>query len=296
MIVLAIFLMQGCSKKKDLQLLSPRQIAELYIKPENQSDIKLRRQIIYFPPGTSEAEIRKRVESAVPSRDTKEDERMLRAAGLRMTTEYEKILTEDTAEVGVVAKIGVGLSFKRKPADQLIMKKDNGIWKVDYYRGSLTKEQLISAIRENPKAAWAYYNLGVETLADNPYKAYKYFNKYYELEPKGFWVDSLLLDSVEFHRNPQKMEQILLENIQKTPENSDGQAVDYVRLGRLFTEHEDLKKAQMYLDKAAAILKENSCRNTYIIQELEDAQEELKLRKEGKYHDILDEIEKSQNK
>lgn len=291
MVILSVFLMQGCSKKKNLESLSPRQVAELYIKPENKSDIELRRQIIYFPPGTSEAEIRKIVCAASPSRDAKGGERMLRAAGLRMATEYEKILTEDTAEVGVVAIIGIGPLSKRKPADQLIMKKDNGIWKAHYYRGSLTKEQLVDTIREDPQTAWAYYHLGAEILADNPYKAYKYFNKYYELEPKGFWVDSQLLEDVEFHRNPQKMEQILLENIERAPENSQSRVSSYIRLGQLFTAHKDFKKAQMYLDKAEDMLRENFPNNRNLSERLEKVVRELDLKKSGEYTDILTELE-----
>jgi len=290
-IVLSVLLMQGCSKKKNLESLSPRQVAELYVDLDNSYDTELRRQIIYFPPGTSEAEIKKRLGPSSPSRDAKGGALLVRIAGLKMTTEYEKILTEDTAEVGVVAKIGFGPLSKRKPADQLIMKKDNGIWKVHYYRGSLTKEQFIDTIREDPQAAWAYYHLGMETLSDNAYKANKYFNKYYELEPKGFWVDEQLLENVKFHRNPQKMEQILFENIERAPKNSDGQAVDYIRLGQLFTEHENFKKAQMYLDRAKNILKINSCRDVYIIKKLEKAWQELELKESGKYTDILTELE-----
>jgi hypothetical protein len=290
-IVLSVFMMQGCSKKKDLKSLTPRQVAELYVDLENDYDTELLRQIIYFPPGTSEEEIRKRIGPSSPSKDAKGGARILRAAGFSVTTKYEKILTEDTAEVGVVMKMGIGPLSKRKPFDQLIMKKDNGIWKAHYYRRSLTKEQLIDTIREDPQSAWAYYHLGMETLSDNPYRAYKYFNKYYELKPKGFFVDSELLRDVEFHRNPQKMEQMLLENIQKTPENAKGRAIDYMRLSQLFTEHEDFEKARTYLGKAENIQKVKFSRTTS--EKLKKAWQELELKKSGKYTDILTELEQN---
>jgi len=290
MVVLSFFLMQGCSKKKDLKSLSPRQVVELYHKASNERDTELLRKIIYFPPGTTEAEIRKRVGHSSLSRDAKAANRMMKIMKTKIATKYEKILTEDTAEVGVVAKIGVGPFSKQIPGDQYVMKRENGTWKVHYSRGSLSREQLIDVIRENPQTAWAYYRLGMKIQSDNPYKAYKYYQKYYELEPKGFWADRYR-DVIKDFGDAPKMEQMLLENIQKTPENSDGQAVDYIRLGQLFTEHENFKKAQMYLDKAKNILKINSCRDVYIIKKLEKAWQELELKESGKYTDILTELE-----
>ena len=291
MIVLSVFLMQGCSKKKNLESLSPRQVVELFHKASNECDTELLRQIMYFPPGTSEAEISKRVGPSSLSTDAKGAARMMDAMKMKIAVKYEKILNEDTAEVGVVAKIGVGPLSKRIPGDQIVMKRENGIWKVHYSRGELTREDLVGVIRENPQTAWAYYCLGMKIQSENPYRAYKYYQKYYELEPKGFWADRYR-DVIEDYGNTPKMEQILFENIKKAPENSQSRVSSYMRLGQLFTANKDFKKAQMYLDKAEDMLRENFPNNRNLSERLEKAWQELELKESGEYTDILTELDK----
>ena len=127
-----------------------------------------------------------------------------------------------------------------------------------------------------------------KTQAENPYRAYKYYQKYYKLEPEGFWVDRYR-EAIEVYGDIQKMEQILLESIQNTPKNSKGQAVDYIRLSQLFTEHEDFEKARMYLGEAENIQKIKFSRT--ISEKLKKAWQELELKKSGKYTDILTELE-----
>lgn len=295
-ILLAFLFIASCESKKgddDLESLSPLQIVELYHKANNDCDRELLRKIIYFPPEATEAEIEKRLGPSVISKEGKAAERMMGSMKINVNAEYEKIITEDTAEVGVVAKIGVGPLAKRIPGDQIILKKDENVWKIHYSRGDLSKEQLIDTIKKNPQTAWAYYYLGMKIQSENPYRAYKYYEKYYKLEPEGFWVNRYR-EEIDEYGNAKKMEQVLLESIRNTPKNSDGQAVDFIRLCQLFTEDGNSEKAQLYIGKAEEILSKNSCRDKYIISKLEKAKKELQLRKEGKYIDFLDEIEKSQ--
>lgn len=283
-----VFLMPGCSKKKNLESLSPRQVVKLYHKASNECDTELLRKIIYFPPGTSEVEIEEKIGPSSLSVDGKAAKHMMKIMQMKIAVEYEKILTEDTAEVGVIAKVGIGPLSKRVPGDQIILKRDEGIWKINYSRGDLTKEQLIDAIREDPQSAWAYYYFGMKTQAENPYKAYRYYQKYYELEPKGFWADRYRKE-IEAYGDLRKMERIILGNIQNTPKNARGQATDYIRLSQMFIVHENTEKARKYLNEAENIQKIKFSRITS--ENLEKAWQELESVESGEYTDILMELE-----
>ena len=46
---------------------------------------------------------------------------ILGVMGIKMKAQYEKIIDEDTAEVGVVSKVGV---LKSHPVEQIILKKE----------------------------------------------------------------------------------------------------------------------------------------------------------------------------
>jgi hypothetical protein len=285
-----VFLLAGCSKKKNLGSLSPSRIVKLYYKASNECDVELLRKIIYFPHGTSEVEIKEKIGPSSLSVDGKAAKNMLKIMQMKMAVEYEKILTKDTAEVGVIAKVGIGPLSKRIPGDQIILKRDEGVWKIHYSRGDLTKEQLVDAIRENPQSAWAYYYFGMKTQAENPYKAYRYYQKYYELEPKGFWADRYR-EAIEAYGDIQKMERIILGSIQNAPKNSDGRAINYVRLSQLFMANNNVEKARKSLDEAKNILKINSCRDKFIIEKYEKARQELGAVESGEYTDILMELE-----
>jgi len=289
-IFLLVLQMFGCSKKKNLETLSPSQIVELYHKASNECDTELLRKIIYFSLGTSEVEIEEKIGPSSLSSDSKAARHIMKMTLTRAAVKYEKILSEDTAEVGVIAKVGVGLLSKRTSVDQIILKRDEGIWKIHYSREELTKEQIENVIRESPKTAWAYYYFGTKTQAENPYKACKYLQKCYELEPEGFWAD-LCLEIIEVYKDTKKMERTILGNIQNVPINSDSRAVSYLRLSQLFIANNNIEKARKYLNKSEEILKANSCRDKFIIGKYENARQELEAVESGEYTDILMELE-----
>lgn len=271
----ALIMSQGCENKGDLYSLSPRQVADLYIKAYNNRDTELLRKIIYFPPGTSEAEIEEKIKPSPSSREAKGAERLLKSAGVKITTKHEKLLSEDAAEVGVVMKMGLGALSKQTPVDQFMMKKDGGIWKFHYAVSLLTKEQLTETIKKDPETAWAYYNLGVLLQSENPYKAYTFFQKYYELEPEGFWVNAELLSKLQVLQIPSKEEKDLLKNLQAYPEKATGRIIIYVRLIQLFTATENFDKAQNYLRQAEELIKMKGSINPDLIAMVEKAKKEL---------------------
>jgi tetratricopeptide (TPR) repeat protein len=275
---------------KNLNSLSPKQALNLYYKAKYKGNVELIKKLIYFPPGTSEAEIKEKIGPSPLSTDAKGARHIMKMTQTRAAVEYEKILSEDTAEVGIVAKIGIGPLSKRTSVDQIILKRDSGIWKIHYSRGELTKEQIENVIRESPKTAWAYYYFGTKTQAENPYKACRYYQKCYELEPKGFWAD-LCLAIIGVYEDTQEMERIILGNIQNTPRNSDGRAVDYIRLSQLCVANNNIEKARKYLNKSEEILKANSCRDKFIIDKYKNVRQELEAVESGEYTDVLMELE-----
>ena len=83
---------------------------------------------------------------------------------------------------------------------------------------------------------------------------------------------------------------MLLNELPNAPDGN--RATVYLTLGQFCVEHENYNKAKEYLDKAEEGLKSYP----FPIGELrlDKAREELKLRLEGKYHDILTEPERGQ--
>ena len=237
--------------------LTPRQIVKLYYKAGEKCDAELLRKIMYFPPGTSEAEIEKKIgpSSRSVSVDEIAAENIMKMVGMKTVVEYDKILNKDTAEVGVIIKVGVGPLSKRIPVDQVVLKRDEGIWKIHYSRINLTKEQLIDTIRGNPQSAWAYYCYGMNTQSDNFYRAYRYYKKYYELEPKGFWVSDEFLEKLDKWGDFRGQEHELLDLLQKNLPNSTGMMCDYIRLYQLYIENGKNEEAEAYLEEAGKIVR-----------------------------------------
>ena len=269
-----IFMLAGCKKSSHetcpLDSCSPRQIAGLYIDAYNNNDSDLLKKIIYRPSDVFDEEIERKIS---PSADKhfKGTEKLLESAGVKVDTEYEKILSEDTAEVGIIMKVGVGPLSKRIPVDQFIMKKQDGLWKFNYAVSMLSKKELEKRIKISPETAWVYYNLGMLLQSDNPYEACKYFQRYYELEPEGFWVQDELLNKLQILENPSKEESVLLKELNAYPEKAGGRVIVYVRLIQLFTATENFDKAKKYLQEAEALIKEKNSINPDLIKKLNEA-------------------------
>jgi tetratricopeptide (TPR) repeat protein len=288
-LVVFSFFFTSLFKPINLERMSPKEIMSLYLKSRNKGDMETLRKIIYFPPGMSEEEKTAKVRLATTGFDEKTAMSMA-MAGIK--AECEKIINDDTAQVGLVVITGVGGIGKRTPFIEIVMKKDEGIWKYDYDKYSFTEKQLIEAIRKNPKDASAYYYLGRLYQPQNPARANRYYKKYYELEPEGFWVNESLLRNLKSYDDIQKEEEDASAKLYHIPEKSPNRATLYTTLGQLFMEHGDYQKAQMYLEESESVLKYDH--DQLEIEALEKAKKELELRKSGQYHDILDEIERRQ--
>ena len=163
-IVLLIFLtfLVKTFKQTDLRKMSPKQVMALYLKARNDGDFETLRKIIFFPPETSEEEKTYRAQAATSG----PDEKGVAAIALaRIKAEYGTIIDEETVEVGLVIITGIS---RRTPFQQIIMKKDERIWKYEYDKFVFTEEQLIETIRETPDEAWPYYYLGRLYQPENP--------------------------------------------------------------------------------------------------------------------------------
>ena len=280
----------GCSKKGDLSSLSPMEIVDKYHTASGESDYELLRQIVFFPPDATEAEINKKIGYDTDPNIRKDTKALTSMIGITIEVQYEKLLDEDTAEVGIGVKTGVGPLSKFSPVDQMILQKQDGIWKIDYSRNQLTRDQLVDAIKENPKTSWPYYYIGMSLQSENPYKAYRFYKKYCKLEPDGFFVNDRLSEKFQRFENIEKEEREQLEIIKAKPENSDGQLSRYLQLCQLFTETGDYERAEMYLKYAADIIKSRRKLSQLWRDRYEDRKKILLSHMEGKADDPLDKL------
>ncbi len=288
MVVVGLFVAVGRDKSKRLDRLSPKEVMDLYEEARNDGDVELLQKIIYFPPGTSEAAKKSKAAPLVAGTSEKGVMGLARA---KVKAEYEEILDEETAEVGVVLLGGIPGMRKRVPFQQVILRKDAGVWKRSHSKHELTEEQLVSRIRENPYDASAIYHLGGKYASENQARAIRYYRKYCELEPKGFWISKELKDLIESYENVEQREKELLDKLQYIPEQSSDRAGVYRALGQLFTEHGEYEKAGQYFVKAEEILKfETNPRSGYR-DRFERAKRAFELEIKGESFDLLKELE-----
>ena len=234
---------------------SPEAVMRLYLKARDRGDMKTLREIIYFPPGTPEDEIQNRLRRTV----TSSEEKMMSMITLyRVVVEYGKRIDEKTAEVGIVGKGYLPyLPFsRRKPFQQIVFINDGGSWKYHYSKYELTKEQLKEMIKRNPMDADAYFLLGSKYSISFPIRAIRYYKKYLELEPKGFWADDDHITSLfENYKDLANLEKRRAKSLQNLPENSLHRVMGYIKLAGIFAETGDADKATMYLEKSEAASK-----------------------------------------
>ncbi len=227
----------------------------LYLKARDRGDMKTLREIIYFPPGTPEDEIQNRLRRTV----TSSEEKMMSMITLyRVVVEYGKRIDEKTAEVGIVGKGYLPfLPFsRRKPFQQIVFINDRGSRKYHYSKYELTKEQLKEMIKRNPMDADAYFLLGSKYSTSFPIRAIRYYKKYLELEPKGFWADDDGMHHLfEEYKDLEELEKGCAEGFRNIPENSLNRGMSYLELAGVFAETGDADKATMYLEKSEAVSK-----------------------------------------
>ena len=287
-VVLLAFIATGCGKGKNLDSLSPKEVVYLYYQARNDGDIELLQQIIYFPPDISEAQRKERLELAGA-----DEKGVMRAVGAKTKAEYEKIIDDDTAEVGVVMFVGIPGLKRRIPFQQVILKKENNIWKYSHSKHELTEDQLVAAITKNPFDASAIFHLGRRYQPENSARANRCYRKYHELEPNGFWISEELVDQLKRFKSIEEQEIELLDELQYLPEKSPARSTLYRTLGQVFIEHGDFAKARMYLDKSADALENSNSPNSPPQRtRLESVKKEFELAvKRGVVSDILKELE-----
>lgn len=278
----------GCKKNKSIDKLSPKEVVDLYYKAKDKGNKDLLRQIIYFPPNISESQRKERLALTGAG-----EKGMMRAVVAKIKAECEKIIDDQTAEVGVVIKAGVSGFKKRIPFQQVILKKDNGIWKFSHSKHDLTEDQLIAAITKNPYDASAIFHLGRRYQPENPARASSYYRKYHELEPNGFWISEELVDQLKRFKSIEEQEREVSADLEYLPADACSRSTGYRKLGQLYIEHGDFAKARMYLDKSADALENSTDPNSPIHRtRLESAQKAFELAvKKGVGSDILKELE-----
>ncbi len=280
-----LFSISACSKQEDLVQMSPKEIVNLYYKSRNDGDTETLKQIIYFTPDTTEEQKQNKVQSVLAGSDEK---LLMRSAGVNEKVEYERIIEEDIAEVGLILG-GIAGMKGRVPVGQIILKRENGIWKYYYNKYELSENELTNMIKKNPNDPSLYYLLGNWIVNENPARAYRYFKKYYELEPDGFWISDSFLQDLKDLGNLKIFENKLLANLDNVPQYSPDRALTYRYIGQMYMERGNYEKAKQYFNKVEEILKVD--KDPKEIENLQKAKTELQLRTEGKYVDLLDELE-----
>ncbi|MHC5173998.1 MAG: tetratricopeptide repeat protein, partial [Planctomycetota bacterium] len=248
----------SCSKR-DFGQLSPQDVVNLYFKAREDGDVQVLKRIIYFPVEFSDQEKQEKINSILISSGEKV---LRRGIGVKYKPEYEKIIDETTAEVGVVMLMGIPGSKKRIPFQQVILKREKDTWKFYMTTHELTESQLISRIKEDPFDTSSIYLLGRKYQPENPVRASRYFRKYYQLDPDGFWVSDEFLSSINRSMDVQKREEEILADLKSMPKDACDRSTVYRTLGQLYIEQEDFTKAKMYLDKAAESLENSTNKNS----------------------------------
>jgi len=156
--------------------------------------------------------------------------------------------------------------------------------------------KMLEELKKNPTDLSLYYHCAQDmTNNQNRLLAYRFRKKYYELDPDGFWItvfflERLRIDEENYETNYKNHERQLLTEIEEYSGSwkSSRNAKKYIILARIFMFHQDYQKAEHYLNQS-----ENALRQDQRTKDSFDrAWNELQLRKEGKYIDPIDELDK----
>jgi tetratricopeptide (TPR) repeat protein len=270
-------------KQKNLHKLSPKQALSLYYKAQNKGDVELIKKLIYFPPGTTEEQ---KLAEAKSNSIGPNANPLIKLAASGIKVKYGKIIDENIAEVGVVACVSFFGFGHEEPLEKVILKKDDNIWKYFDGKYNLPPEQLFEKLKDNPEDADLYYYYGFRIMSENPAKANRFFKKYYELEPNGFWVTDHFVKKLQKYESIDSFERMML-NCDSPPGNKSGV---YTKIGLAFAECMNYEKAAQYYQRADDVIKKYP--NPLSKERLEKAKKELKLRMDGEYYDILTELGK----
>lgn len=175
LLLLGLCLASCKDNAKELSEMSPSEIAELYIKfRQNDTHDKLR-EIVCFP--DNDLRLKNLMKSSA--------EKGLDNLGTYLEVSYEKIINEDTAEVG----ISLNLLFKHKtPFEQLILKKEEGVWKLYGFKfENKSIEDLLIMLDTSTVDSDVYFYLGRKYSVDRYEKASEYCKKYLALSDNKFW-------------------------------------------------------------------------------------------------------------
>ena len=175
LLLLGLCLASCKDNAKELSEMSPSEIAELYIKfRQNDTHDKLR-EIVCFP--DNDLRLKNLMKSSA--------EKGLDNLGTYLEVSYEKIINEDTAEVG----ISLNLLFKHKtPFEQLILKKEEGVWKLYGFKfENKSIEDLLIMLDTSTVDPDVYFYLGRKYSVDRYEKASEYCKKYLALSDNKFW-------------------------------------------------------------------------------------------------------------
>ena len=279
-------------QKNHLEKLSPRQIVNLSFKAAWKEDHELLKKISHSSnPYTGEKE---------KSQVVKNAEGVQRALtillAIKFKAQHQRAIEPDSVEVGYVHYSRYWPFAKVYSGMQVLVQEDD-IWKL--HSDKWKWGEMLEYLKRNPTDLSSYY-LCSSDMANNQnfLLEYRFKKKYYELDPKGFWVtksflEELKMEEENYETNYKNYTRRLLLKTVGYPENwKADKARNYITLARIFMFHQDYQKAEKCLNEAENVLKQEKSEREYMKEHFEQVWNELQLRKEGKYIDPLDELDR----
>ena len=280
-------------QKNHLEKLSPKQIVNLCLKAQWKEDHELLRKITH-----STNEYTGERKKTQLEKDGEVVQRALTILfAIKIEAAHQRAVKPNYVEVGTVDYSRYWPFSKTHHSGMELLAKEDGIWKL--HSSKWKYGEMIDHLKQNPNDLSSYYLCSQDMANDQNFlMEYRFKKKYYELDPKGFWItkdflEKLKIDEDKYEINYENYEkQLLAEMATYSKHWKSAKARNYITLARIFMFHHDYQKAEHYLNDAENVLKDQKSERKYMSDKFDDAWNELKLRKKGKYVDPIEELDK----
>ncbi|OQA88483.1 MAG: hypothetical protein BWY31_00347 [Lentisphaerae bacterium ADurb.Bin242] len=257
----------GDNSPKALSEMSPTEIANLYIKFRNDETTNNIKTIVFFP--KNELWVRNLMKSS-PEKD-------LDKIGLKLKVDYEKVIDDNMAEVGIIVDFPIK---GRIPQKQFILKKRDGGWKLYHHKfEDRSLEELLHMANASIVDPDVYFYLGRHYSVDRYGKASEYYKKYLEVSDNKFWDGPDLQMVIKQGNEIDSFIEQQTRIIDAGP-LLQRHAVICAKLALAYIDKGDLQNAEKYLSKMKIIndQKPNKARREYY-EKIKKELDALKLTK-----------------
>lgn len=277
-------------QKNHLEKLSPKQIVNLCFKAQWKEDHELLRKISH-----STNEYTGERKKTQLEKDGEVVQRALTILfAIKFEAEHQRAVEPNYMEVGYV-HYSRYWPFSKTHSHMQLLAKEDGIWKL--HSSKWKYGEMLEHLMQNPNDLSSYCICSWDMANDQNFlMEYRFKKKYYELDPKGFWItkdflEKLKIDEDKYEINYENYEKQLLTKMALPETSKQEKSISFIELVRIFMFHQDYEKAEKYLNDAQNLYTEGY-KDFCFEKSLNQASKELQLRKEGKYIDPLEELDK----